>query len=125
MHGKAASAPWSPSRARWRARRPISRAPLPGGANIPTRYCAKPATAQTTYAACAMQAPSEHHREHRPMPTDTAPPGRLDIESDAGLLRIRIVNPARYNAMSLAMWEALGAAVRSDEHTSELQSLMR
>ncbi|MBO1112922.1 enoyl-CoA hydratase [Bordetella petrii] len=58
------------------------------------------------------------------MPTDTAPPGRLDIEADAGLLRIRIVNPARYNAMSLSMWEALGAAVADAQARPGLRAIV-
>ncbi|SSW63043.1 enoyl-CoA hydratase [Achromobacter agilis] len=38
-------------------------------------------------------------------------PGRLDVALDGSVARIRIVNPARYNAMSLAMWEGLARAV--------------
>ncbi|MGE8686574.1 MAG: enoyl-CoA hydratase [Achromobacter sp.] len=47
--------------------------------------------------------------------TQTSPPapGRLDVVFDGGIARIRIVNPARYNAMSLAMWEDLASAVQA------------
>ena len=58
------------------------------------------------------------------MPTDTAPPGRLSIETDAGLLRIRIINPARYNAMSLSMWEALGAAVAEAQAQPDVRAIV-
>ncbi|MBV7485933.1 enoyl-CoA hydratase [Bordetella sp. BOR01] len=58
------------------------------------------------------------------MPTDTVSPGRLFIETDAGLLRIRIVNPARYNAMSLGMWEALGAAVADAQTRPDVRAIV-
>lgn len=42
----------------------------------------------------------------------TSPPsGHLDIHRAGNVLHIRIVNPARYNAMSLAMWEGLARAL--------------
>jgi enoyl-CoA hydratase len=34
--------------------------------------------------------------------------GRLDIREEGGILRVILDNPARRNAMTLAMWEALG-----------------
>ncbi|SUV87167.1 L-carnitine dehydratase/bile acid-inducible protein F [Bordetella pertussis] len=46
-----------------------------------------------------------NHKGTRSMSTDTHPPGRLAIDDADGLLRVRIVNPARYNAMSLSMWK--------------------
>lgn len=39
--------------------------------------------------------------------------GRVIAETRAGILKIRIANPARYNALSMQMWEDLGAAVRN------------
>ena len=53
------------------------------------------------------------------------PPGRLDIdEGVAGVLRIRIVNPARYNAMSLSMWEALGDALAQASQRPDLRAVV-
>lgn len=47
--------------------------------------------------------------------TQSSPPstGRLDIAFDGSIVRVRIVNPARYNAMSLAMWEDLARALHA------------
>ncbi|MGN6580884.1 MAG: enoyl-CoA hydratase [Bordetella sp.] len=51
--------------------------------------------------------------------------GRLDIDEDvAGVLRVRIVNPARYNAMSLSMWEALGDALAQVSRRSDLRAIV-
>uniref|UniRef100_UPI00366E690C enoyl-CoA hydratase-related protein n=1 Tax=Bordetella pertussis TaxID=520 RepID=UPI00366E690C len=58
------------------------------------------------------------------MSTDTHPPGRLAIDDADGLLRVRIVNPARYNAMSLSMWEALGQAVRDAQGRDDLRAIV-
>lgn len=53
------------------------------------------------------------------------PPGRLDIQDDvAGILRIRIVNPARYNAMSLSMWETLGDSLVQASRRSDLRLIV-
>jgi enoyl-CoA hydratase/carnithine racemase len=44
--------------------------------------------------------------------TSSSPaPGRLDVALDGNVVRVRIVNPARYNAMSLSMWEDLARAL--------------
>jgi enoyl-CoA hydratase/carnithine racemase len=44
--------------------------------------------------------------------TSSPSPGRLDVALDGSVVHIRIVNPARYNAMSLAMWEDMARAVQ-------------
>lgn len=41
----------------------------------------------------------------------TTPPGRIDYSSAAGIARITLDNPARLNAMNLAMWRALPEAL--------------
>ena len=58
--------------------------------------------------------------------TDTASArGRLAVdESAGGVLRIRIVNPARYNAMSLSMWEALGDTLENAALRSGLRAIV-
>lgn len=47
------------------------------------------------------------------MPSNDKPQGRLETQQADGELRIRIVNPARFNAMSLAMWEELTRIVQA------------
>jgi len=39
------------------------------------------------------------------------PPGRIEARREGGVLRLRVCNPARYNAMSLSMWRALAEHV--------------
>ncbi|MGB3434004.1 enoyl-CoA hydratase [Achromobacter sp.] len=56
--------------------------------------------------------------------TTTSAAGRLDIESEGNILRVRIVNPARYNAMSLAMWEDLARVLRDTENTAGARAVV-
>lgn len=52
------------------------------------------------------------------------PPGRIQADKQAGVLRVRISNPARFNAMSLAMWEALYATVAGAQGDADLRVIV-
>ncbi|MNX78061.1 putative enoyl-CoA hydratase echA6 [compost metagenome] len=52
------------------------------------------------------------------------PSGRLDIVRAGKVLHIRIVNPARHNAMSLAMWNALARALVDPAHVDGVRAIV-
>lgn len=58
------------------------------------------------------------------MSADKHPPGRLVFDDRDGLLRIRISNPARYNAMSLSMWESLGQTLAAVRQRRDLRAIV-
>lgn len=48
-------------------------------------------------------------------------PGRIIAETQAGILNLRISNAARYNALSMTMWEELGALVEGANRDDALR----
>ncbi|WP_144637804.1 enoyl-CoA hydratase [Bordetella genomosp. 13] len=55
----------------------------------------------------------------------TLPPGHVAAdELDGGVLRIRFVNPARFNAMSLSMWDTLGRLLEQAAQRPALRAIV-
>lgn len=50
--------------------------------------------------------------------------GRIIAERSGHVMHIRISNPARYNAMSLAMWEELASAVKATDQDDEIRAIV-
>ncbi|MFL9921564.1 enoyl-CoA hydratase [Paraburkholderia fungorum] len=58
------------------------------------------------------------------MTTNTTSAGRLAISDSGTTLHIGIDNPARFNAMSLSMWEAMADAVQSAQSRTDLRAIV-
>lgn len=58
------------------------------------------------------------------MTTPKDAPGHIDVRRVDGLLVLEVVNPRRYNAMSLSMWESLGQAVQSADSASDVRAVV-
>lgn len=57
-------------------------------------------------------------------PASSPAPGRLDVALEGNVVRVRIVNPARYNAMSLAMWEELARVLREAGNRNDARAIV-
>lgn len=57
-------------------------------------------------------------------PSPAPAPGRLDVVLDGSVARIRFINPARYNAMSLSMWESLARAVQDAGNQKDVRAIV-
>ncbi|AIT24875.1 enoyl-CoA hydratase/isomerase family protein [Bordetella holmesii 44057] len=91
----------------------------PGWGSTRMKSCAKPATKSRIFADCMTRALSEMERT-----MNEYPPGRIVADRQGGVLRVRICNPARFNAMSLSMWQALHTAVREAQADETLRAIV-
>ncbi|OZI74607.1 enoyl-CoA hydratase [Bordetella genomosp. 12] len=51
-------------------------------------------------------------------------PGRIEADKQAGVLRVRFCNPARFNAMSLSMWQALHTVLVQAQEDEALRAIV-
>lgn len=74
-----------------------------------------------TLKHCAAQALSEWEVTKMSVHTQ---PGHLKVDETNGIVTIHICNPARFNAMSLSMWEQMAVIVAQAERSTTTRALV-
>ena len=93
--------------------------PAPGWGGIPTRCWPKRATTPPASRACARRA----WYERRALAGRRQPAGHIQETLRDGIATLTISNPARRNAMTLAMWRQLAACLARLREAPDLRVL--